>query len=697
MLNRAKNRFLAMVFGGIAAALGVRAADADPYAINPFRVQYRRAPTDPALRWAGFQSRVGTYLPTDQYHWWRFNVGNRAEVQDAFWQVQAVADTVKGDWNGSWPITPGDKKQVWRDAFMRCLNLQRYYYMGADTTYLEEDTNPTWRLGLQAAALIEGNRVGGYTHSLKLSDMPAGFQYGDEAIFWAAHSSLGWTIYPSDITAFLQEGGNVAPGHRLEALNPGANLFTFGQVGPNPTGKPESTRPYSSIVYYSTDTTTVYQSGINFGNPNPGTVPPPPQFDPFSKVRFYPYNGYVTVDDIGQGGTIPISLEVPAAGLILDTSAMQITVVRDGVPIQVSQIQDAFHLSWRQTVAFTAALGYFPYDGPAYKAVDSTVIVTVSGLKFKSTLAFTPSGKDTDMAPYLALCDPRCFEPHTLTWSFTVFDPATVQSVPPPISRSEITNLSTRAPIGAGDNVLIAGFVVAGSDPLRVALRAQGPGLGQYGIQHPAINPRIELYQPNATTSFGSNEDWKSGATWRLVQSYGLNPTDDREPVAIATLMPGSYTAIVSDPANPGLGVGIVEVFAFDAESQDRLINVSTRALIGSGENLLIAGFILQQATTVVVRTRSPSLARFGLKGVNATKLTIVRQSDHVTLATNIGWNAAGAIGNQRLSGDLAGYAPLDAREAAQVITLPAGAYTALVESPDGTTGVGIVEVFKID
>ncbi len=98
--------------GRVAIGLGLAAglmsvalrAQADPYAINPFHVTQRTAPADPARRWAGFPNRVGTYLPTDQYHWWRFDIRNRAEVQDAFWNVQAPGDVVKPDWNGSAPI-----------------------------------------------------------------------------------------------------------------------------------------------------------------------------------------------------------------------------------------------------------------------------------------------------------------------------------------------------------------------------------------------------------------------------------------------------------------------------------------------------------------------------------------------------------------------------------------------------------------
>ena len=677
--------------------LEILAATDPRYAINPFHVTQRTAPSDPAVRWAGYKSRVGTYLPTDQYHWWRFDVTNRAEVQDAFWNVTSAADTRALCWTGAFPDTPGDVTQAWRDAFMRCLNLQRYYYMRDAATYIQEDDDPYNRVGCQAAALIEAQRT--FTHLLSDADMPAGFQYSDQAKFFARYSSIGTVRYPSDISSFIDDDGNASPGHRFAALNPGVDIFAFGRVG---IIRYDGQRPSPTLVYYSDDTTTTYRSGPNFSAPLPSTCPPPPQFDPFDYVKTWPYRGYVTMDD-NYGGPLPFSIEMPAAGLILDPSGATVTVTCNGVPVNVTITGASFQTSWREHFEFDVAQPFFNTEDMAKAGhvpyQDTTVTVTITGLRFSTTRAYTPTGKASDVAPYIAASNPKAFQPHTISWTFKVFDPVHVQSVALPTPKTEITNLSTRASIGSGDNVMIAGFVVTGNEPLRVAIRAQGPSLAQYGIQKPAINPRVEVYQLGVTnTALGENDDWKIGPNWRLVQSYGLNPSDDRDSVAVATLMPGSYSAIVSDPTNPNVGVGIVEVFALDAQSQSRLVNVSTRAYIGTGENVLIGGFILQQRTTVLVRTQGPSLTRYGLSGVVAgTKLTLYRQSDHAILATNNGWNTVGSAGNGRLLTDLAGYAPVDANEAAQLITLEPGGYSALVESADGKPGVGIVEVFNVN
>jgi len=291
--------------------------------------------------------------------------------------------------------------------------------------------------------------------------------------------------------------------------------------------------------------------------------------------------------------------------------------------------------------------------------------------------------------------DPRAYQNHTLTWSFTVYDPLIVK---PAFytNHSNITGLSTRAAIGSGDNVLIAGVIVSGTDPLKVAFRAQGPSLAQAGIQHPATNPKIDIYQSLAGSSalLGSNNGWKNGVNWRLVQSYALNPANDLESVAVATLAPGLYTAVVSDTGAGG--VGIVEAYAIDSQAASQLAAVSTRGIVGLGENVMIAGIITQRPQTVVVRTQGPALAAAGVAGtVYSTRLKIYRQSDGQLLYQNSGWDAPG---NERFHSDLASWvAGLDpVREAALVLTLPAGAYTAVVETPNGTPGVGIVEIYQI-
>ena len=684
-----RRQFYSMLLAaGLGLGLTLPAQPADPFADNPFPVPYQQAPGDPALRWAGFQSRVGTYLPTDPYHFWRFDVTNRAEMQDAYWREEMVAATVPLGWSGSFAaLEPGKTTQAWRNAVLRVVNLHRYMY-GNGSNYLVED--PSHNPELQAAAFVGAWRED-ITHTLTPAMMPPGFKYTDLAITGAHNSlGLGGPETAADITGFLAVGpGNPGAGHRA----------AFTLVDLDTTGTGDTPRRTGADPTYS------FSTALRFAwLPGNGLITePPPVGDPFAQYLTWPRkNSFTTPEMMGYTQAL-ISLDVYAGGLTFDASDVKVTVTINGQPL----VDDGnFHRGPYNITAEDAGGGrqwltfaidhwltdYFTYvpgiDGPVLTN-DYVFEVTVENLRMSRTFSFlTPA--------QMAQIDPRAFENHTLKWSFTVYDPLIVKPVPSPTPKSEIIGLSTRATIGQGDDVLIAGFGIDGNEPLRVGIRAQGQSLAVHGVTHPAVNPRVEIYQMGATAPFGSNDDWKDGVNWRLVQSFGFNPTAYQDSVAIATLAPGMYTAVVSD-SGAANGIGLAEIYALDAQSASRLTSVSTRGLVGTGEGQMIAGFILQKDSTLFIRTQGPSLAAYGVAGtVAGTKLTLYRQSDSAVLKINTGWNAPG---NERLQpgGDLASFAPRDAREAALVVTLPAGAYTATVESADGKPGVGIVEVYRIN
>jgi hypothetical protein len=686
--------------------LPVRATD--PFADNPFPVPYKQAPTDPALRWAGFQSRVGTFLPSDSYHWWRFDPTNRAEMQDAYWREEMVINTVPLGWNGSFAtLQPGKTTQAWRTAVLREVNLQRYMY-GNGGNYLVED--PSQIPALQAAAFVGAWREY-IEHQLTAAVMPPGFAYTDLAIAGAHNDlGLGYTMAADNIWGYMAEGsGNATAGHRSEILFSVCDLTATGDT-PRKTGE-NPTQSFSNALHVASSV--------------PLPTAPPPVGDPFDQFLTWPRkNSYTTPELMGNTSAI-ISLDIYAGGLELDPADLKITVTINGVPLvdnpskgyrapyttatpdPLGNTQNASHVlpgacAWaggagwgRQSVVFAIdhmIAEHFIYDASIGGVVlpdDYVFQVTVQNLRMSRTVSFlTPA--------QMAQIDPRAFQNHTLTWSFTVYDPLIVKPASY-TSRSAIAGLATRAGIGNGDNVLIAGIQISGTDPLKVAFRAQGPSLAQAGIQHPATSPKIDIYQSLAGSSalLGSNNGWKNGVNWRLVQSYSLAPASNLESVAVATLSPGLYTAVVSDTGTGG--VGLVEAYAIDSQAASQLTAVSTRGIVGLGENVMIAGLITQQQQTVVVRTQGPALAALGVAGtVYATRLSIYRQSDGKLLYQNSGWDAPG---NERFHSDLAswvtGLSPT--REAALVLTLPAGAYTAVVETPNGTPGVGLVEIYQVN
>jgi hypothetical protein len=202
----------------------------------------------------------------------------------------------------------------------------------------------------------------------------------------------------------------------------------------------------------------------------------------------------------------------------------------------------------------------------------------------------------------------------------------------------------------------------------------------------------MDLYAGQAI--IGTNDNWEDAPNVAAITASGFAPTNTLESAIQATLAPGAYTAVVSGVGG-GTGVGIVEVFEVD-HPEIPLLNISTRGLVQTGDDVMIGGFIINGTSpqTVVVRARGPSLAPFGIPNALADPvLTLVRQADQVVIATNDDWQSQ-AIPADGGAIQSSGFAPTDAKEAAIRITLPPGAYTAIVTGKNGTTGVGIVEVF---
>ena len=123
---------------------------------------------------------------------------------------------------------------------------------------------------------------------------------------------------------------------------------------------------------------------------------------------------------------------------------------------------------------------------------------------------------------------------------------------------SRITNISTRGEAGSGADVMIGGFIVGGAEPTQVLLRAIGPSLSAVGIPNPLPDPVLEVYNPNGALLF-ANDNWRATQA-QAISDSGLAPEDDRESAILATLAPGSYTAMLHD-AGEGSGVALVEVY----------------------------------------------------------------------------------------------------------------------------------------
>ena len=160
----------------------------------------------------------------------------------------------------------------------------------------------------------------------------------------------------------------------------------------------------------------------------------------------------------------------------------------------------------------------------------------------------------------------------------------------PSPSGSHFANISTRMDVGTGNNVMIAGFIVSGSQSKTIIVRALGPTLGSYGVANALNDPMLELHDSSGAT-IATNDDWQTGSQASHISSSGYAPTNSNEPALIATLPAGAYTAIVRG-YNNSTGVALVEVYELDTLST-RLSNISTRGQVGTDQNVLIGGLII--------------------------------------------------------------------------------------------------------
>ena len=278
---------------------------------------------------------------------------------------------------------------------------------------------------------------------------------------------------------------------------------------------------------------------------------------------------------------------------------------------------------------------------------------------------------------------------------------------------STLGNISTRAFLQTGDNVMIGGFIVQGDQPKRVIIRAIGPELGAppYGIPNAMTNPTLELHN-GAGALIASNDNWQqtiiggiiTSDQVRDIRNSGHVPADGRESAIIAELPAGNYTAIVRG-VNNTTGVALVEVYDLSPDSDSILGNISTRSFVQTGDNVMIGGFIVQGSVqkNVIIRAIGPELGAppYNVPGALADPTLELHDSTGALIASNNNWHQTiiGGIITSAQWVDIAnsGHVPGDLRDSAIIAELPAGNYTAILRGVNNASGVGLVEVYDLD
>ena len=259
-------------------------------------------------------------------------------------------------------------------------------------------------------------------------------------------------------------------------------------------------------------------------------------------------------------------------------------------------------------------------------------------------------------------------------------------------------NVSTRLPVGTGDNVLIEGFTVQGpgGSAKKIIVRGIGPSLLPFGVTDALANPTLEIHDSSNTT-IATNNDWRITQVGGIITAdqsgeiaaSGLAPGNDLESAVIANLAPGRYTAIVRGFGNT-TGTGVVDAYDLSGSSPASLVNVATRGLIQPGDQLMISGFIIQNGPVkAVVRAIGPSLTAFGVNNALPDTTLQIKNQNGTIVIENDDWQS-----DQKQELENTGLQPSNNLEAAVVVTLQPGQYSALVRGKPETTGTGVVQVY---
>ena len=343
--------------------------------------------------------------------------------------------------------------------------------------------------------------------------------------------------------------------------------------------------------------------------------------------------------------------------------------------------------------AFDSSGNLFEADqgsGTVFKFTpNGTQSTFASGLSNPTALAFDTSG--------------NLFEADQGSGTIFVFTPAGVKSTfasglsaPSGLafmkSTAYLTNISTRALVQTGNQVLIGGFIISGTGPKKLVVRSLGPTLSSFGVPGALQNPTLEL-RNSAGALISFNDNWGDAPNKQQIIDAHLAPPNAAEPAILATLDPGNYTVIVRG-VNNTTGVAMVEGYDIEAGTSSQLVNISTRGLVQTGAKVMIAGVIVggPGSEKVIVRALGPTLSNFGVANALADPTLELRDINGNLIQSNDNWRST-----QQAEIMATGLQPSKDAESAIVATLAPSNYTMIVRGVNNTTGVALVEVYRLN
>ncbi len=270
-----------------------------------------------------------------------------------------------------------------------------------------------------------------------------------------------------------------------------------------------------------------------------------------------------------------------------------------------------------------------------------------------------------------------------------------------PTGSARLINLSIRSYVGTGAQAVVVGFVVNGTGAKQLLIRGVGPTLSLFGVTGLLAEPQLSLYDSTGAV-IDADTGWGGGTAlasdFAALGAFALPATSADSALFVSLAAGSSYTTQVSGVSG-STGVALAELYDADAgDPPARLINVSARALSGTGSAVLTAGFVIggTGTETLLIRGIGPGLTQFGVTGVLAAPQITLYDSTGAAIGSDAGWGGGAPLASAFTQ--VGAFAlPATSADSAMLVTLPAGAYTVEVAGANGSSGIALVEVYEVD